>query len=258
MSVAGKFATYPSLEGRSVFVTGGGSGIGAEIVAQFAQQGARVGFVDRAVAPSEALVERLHGSVAFTPVFVACDLTDIPAFRRAIREAEKFTGATQVLVNNAANDDRHKWEEVTPEYWDERIAVNLRHQFFAIQAVAPAMRAARAGSIINMSSISFLIPADAMPVYITSKSAVVGLTRTMARELGGDNVRVNCVIPGAIVTERQTRLWRTPEFEQVILNSQCLKRQILPEEVARLILFLAADDASGITQQEYIVDGGWV
>ena len=258
MSDSDRFARYPSLRDRPVLITGGGSGIGAEIVEEFARQGARVGFVDKAAGCSRELVARLRDAVPHAPVFVECDIMDIPAFQRSIREIEKEIGTILVLVNNAANDDRHRWEDVTPEYWDERIAVNLRHQFFAIQAVAPGMRAARAGSIINMSSISWMIPADQMPVYVTAKAAVVGLTRTMARELGADNVRVNSVLPGAVVTERQTRLWRTPEYERMIIGSQCLKRQLMPDEIARLILFLASDDASGVTQQNYIVDAGWV
>jgi D-xylose 1-dehydrogenase len=258
MTAAARFAQYPSLQDRAVLITGGGSGIGAVIVEEFVRQGAQVAFLDIAEDCSRALVARLRDAGRFSPLFVACDVTDIRAFQRAIREAEKAMGATEVLVNNAANDDRHRWEDVTPEYWDERMAVNLRHQFFAIQAVAPAMKAAKAGSIINLSSISWRIPASGMPAYVTAKSAVIGLTRAMARELGNDNVRVNCILPGAVVTERQTRLWRTPEYERVIIDSQCLKRPVMPEEVARLVLFLASDDSSAITQQSYVVDAGWV
>jgi len=258
MTSPDRFARYPSLEDRVVYITGGGSGIGAVMVEEFARQDSRVGFLDRAADASRALVSRLKETTKYTPLFLECDLTDIAALQRAFRELQSSLGAAQVLINNAANDDRHNWEDVTPAYWDERMAVNLRHQFFAIQAVAPAMKAARSGSIINMSSISWIIPATNMPIYVTAKAAVIGLTRTMARELGVDNIRVNSIVPGAIVTERQTRLWRTPEYERIIIDSQCLKRPIMPDEVARMVLFLASDDASAITEQAYIVDAGWV
>lgn len=252
-----RFARYPSLENRSVFITGGGSGIGAVLVEEFALQGARVGFVDIAAECSRVLVEGLKNA-RHTPHFVQCDLTNISALKEAITKTEDEIGTIEVLVNNAANDDRHRWEEVTPEYWDDRMAVNLRHQFFAIQAIAPGMKQIKSGSIINISSISWLATPPNMPVYISAKAAVVGLTRSMARELGADNIRVNCILPGAIVTERQKRLWRSPEYDRIILNNQCLKRQILPADVARLALFLAADDSSAITDQSYVVDGGWL
>jgi D-xylose 1-dehydrogenase len=161
-------------------------------------------------------------------------------------------------VNNAASDDRHTFAEVTPEYWDERMAVNLRHQFFATQAVAPGMAAAGGGSIINMSSIAWMIPSTGLPAYVTAKAGIVGLTRTLARELGGANIRVNCVLPGAIMTERQRRLWMTPEYLAEIMQRQSLKRELMPEEVARLVMFLAADDSAGITGQNFVIDGGWV
>jgi NAD(P)-dependent dehydrogenase (short-subunit alcohol dehydrogenase family) len=163
-----------------------------------------------------------------------------------------------VLVNNAARDDRHKFADVTPEYWDERMAINLRHHFFAIQAVVPRMAAAGGGSIINMSSIAWKIPSTGLPAYVTAKAAIVGLTRTIAHELGAFNIRVNCVLPGAIATERQRRLWYTPEYLEEILSAQALKRTLVPEDVARLVLFLAADDSEAITNQSYVIDGGWV
>jgi NAD(P)-dependent dehydrogenase (short-subunit alcohol dehydrogenase family) len=257
MSGEHRFARYPSLENRSVFVTGGGSGIGAVLVEEFARQGARVGFVDIATECSHALVERLK-DVRHVPFFVQCDLTDISALKSAIAQVEDEIGTVEVLVNNAANDDRHRWEDVTPEYWDDRMAVNLRHQFFAIQAVAPGMKDLRSGSIINVSSISWLVTPPNMTIYISAKAAVVGLTRSMARELGPDNIRVNCILPGAVVTERQLRLWRSPEYDRIILDNQCLKRQVVPADVARLALFLAADDSSAITDQSYVVDGGWL
>jgi NAD(P)-dependent dehydrogenase (short-subunit alcohol dehydrogenase family) len=163
-----------------------------------------------------------------------------------------------VLVNNAGSDDRHTFAEVTPEYWDQRIAVNLKHQFFAAQAVAPAMTAAGGGAIINMSSIAWMIPSSSLSVYTTAKAAIVGMTRSLAHDLGSARIRVNCVLPGAILTERQRRLWMSPEYEKEVLSRQCIKRHILPEEVARLVLFLAADDSQAMTNQNYIIDGGWI
>jgi NAD(P)-dependent dehydrogenase (short-subunit alcohol dehydrogenase family) len=196
--------------------------------------------------------------VPHIPLFVPCDVTDIAALRAALARIAGELGTVTVLVNNAASDDRHTTAEITPEYWDERLAVNLRHQFFAIQAVIEAMTAAGGGSIINISSISWLIPSTRQAAYITAKAGIVGLTRTLAHELGPANIRVNCVLPGAIMTERQRRLWVTPEYSAQIRQSQALKRDLVPEDVARLILFLAADDSSAITSQSYIVDGGWV
>jgi NAD(P)-dependent dehydrogenase (short-subunit alcohol dehydrogenase family) len=191
-------------------------------------------------------------------VFSHCDLTDIQALRSAIKRIEAQFGPVRVLVNNAANDDRHKFSEVTPEYWDERMSVNLRHHFFAIQAVAPEMTRAGGGSIINMSSIAWLIPSTGLPAYVTAKAGIVGLTRTLARELGSSNIRVNCVSPGAVMTERQRRLWMTPEYLGEIMQRQSLKRELMPEDVARLVLFLASDDSRMITGQNFVIDGGWV
>jgi NAD(P)-dependent dehydrogenase (short-subunit alcohol dehydrogenase family) len=253
-----RFAHFPSLRDRVVVVTGGGSGIGASIVGHFAHQGARVGFLDVDVASSLALVRELSAAAPHAPLFVRCDLTDIAALKAALAEIENRLGVVRVLVNNAGNDDRHRFADVTPEYWDERMNVNLRHQFFATQAVAPGMARAGGGSVINLSSIAWVIPSTGLPVYVAAKAAVVGLTRTLARELGGDAIRVNAVMPGAILTERQKRLWLTPEYTAQVLERQALKRQLEPPDVARLILFLAADDSSAITGQSYVVDGGWV
>ena len=253
-----RFASYPSLRDRAVLVTGGGSGIGASLVEHFALQGARVAFLDVARDCSLALVESLAPRTAHRPLYLPCDLTDVAALRAAIALAAASLGPLQVLVNNAASDDRHRLEDVTPEYWDERMAVNLRHYFFAAQAVAKAMRAARAGSIVNLSSIAWVIPSTGLPAYVTAKAGIVGLTRTLAHELGRDGVRVNCVMPGAIATERQRRLWLTPEYEAEVLGRQALKRLLVPGDVARLVLFLAADDSEAITNQSYVVDGGWV
>jgi D-xylose 1-dehydrogenase len=253
-----EFARYPSLPGRAVLVTGGATGIGESLVAHFARQGARVAFFDIQDEAAHSLVESLNAEGCPAPLYLHCDLTDVGALQRAAGEAIAALGTVDVLVNNAANDQRHTIEEVTPEYWDQSMAINLRPQFFMIQAVLPAMRKAGRGSIINMSSISWMIPSTGVPLYIAAKAAIVGLTRTLAHELGPEGIRVNAVQPGAIVTEKQKRLWYTPEYKAEIMASQALKRDILPGDVARLVLFLAADDSSAITNQSYVIDGGWV
>ena len=253
-----QYASYPSLEGRVVFVTGGGSGIGASIVEHLCAQRARVAFVDIARAESEALVQRLGERGQPVPSFIPCDVRDVPALRAAIAEARARLGPIRVLVNNAARDDRHAIDAVTPEYWDERFAVNLRHQFFAAQAVAPDMAAAGGGSIFNFGSTSWMIGQGGMPAYLSAKAAVAGLTRALARDLGPMGIRVNAIVPGWIMTERQVRLWLTPEGEQELLRRQCLKRKLVPEDVARVVLFFAADDSGACTNQSYVVDGGWV
>jgi len=251
-------AVYPSLREELVLVTGGASGIGAALVEAFAAEGSRVAFLDIDRSNGERLAGDLATRYLHAPAFLACDLTDIAALRAAIAEVEARFATIGVLVNNAGNDARHSIEEVTPEYWDRAMAVNLRHQFFVAQAVIPAMRKAGRGSIINLSSISWIIPSTGMPVYIAAKAAVVGLTRTLAHELGGDNIRVNCVLPGAILTERQKQLWFTDAYREEILRNQALKRMISPAEVARLVLFLAAEDSGAITGQSCVIDGGWV
>jgi D-xylose 1-dehydrogenase len=253
-----RFAQYPSLRGRAVLVTGGATGIGESLVTHFARQGSRVAFLDIQEEPGRRLVESLEAEGCPAPLYLHCDLTDIEALQSVIKHATDVLGGINVLVNNAANDQRHTIEEVTPAFWDHSIGVNLRPQFFAIQSVLPAMRAAQSGSIINMSSISWMIPSTGVPLYVAAKAAIVGLTRTLAHEVGPANIRVNAVLPGAIATERQRRLWYTPEYKAEILASQALKREILPDDVARLVLFLAADDSSAITNQSYVVDGGWV
>jgi D-xylose 1-dehydrogenase len=258
MNPSQQFASYPSLQGRPVLITGGASGIGASMVEHFAAQGSKVAFLDADQDAAHRLVKGIPVRGSEAPIFLRCDLKDIAALRVAIAEIESRYGAIRVLVNNAANDDRHKFAEVTPEYWDERMAVNLRHQFFAIQAVVPKMASAGGGSIINMSSICWMIPSTGQPAYIAAKAAIVGLTRTMAHELGCKNIRVNSVLPGSILTERQRRLWLTPDYQAEILASQALKRSLLPEDVAHLVLFLASDDSSAITNQGYVIDGGWV
>lgn len=258
MESAPRYARYPSLEHRAVLVTGGATGIGAAIVEHFAAQGARVAFLDRDEAGAAALVDSLAPRAAHPPLYLPCDLTDVAALRVAIAAVEDALGPVRALVNNAASDDRHRWQDVTPEYWDERMAVNLRHYFFAAQAVVPAMAAAGGGSIVNLSSIAWVIPSTGLPAYVTAKAGIVGLTRTLAHELGRENVRVNCVMPGAIATERQKRLWLTPQYTAEVQSRQALKRELVPEDVARLVLFLAADDSEAITNQGYVVDGGWV
>ncbi|MGA2672965.1 MAG: SDR family NAD(P)-dependent oxidoreductase [Terracidiphilus sp.] len=253
-----QFARYPSLEGRVVVVTGGATGIGESLVTHFARQGARVAFLDIQHEPARRLVKELTAEGCPAPLYLHCDLTDVAALKRAVEQVLAAWGTVDVLVNNAANDQRHTLEEVTPDYWDHSIGTNLRPQFFMVQAVVPAMRKAGRGSIVNMSSISWMIPSTGAALYITAKAAVIGLTRTLAHELAPNNIRVNAVLPGAIVTERQKRLWYTPEYKAEIMASQALKRDLLPADVARLVLFLAADDSSAITNQSYIVDGGWV
>jgi len=250
-------AIYPSLKDRVVFVTGGGSGIGASIVEHFCRQGAKVGFVDIDVNASEALVEKLRNQ-GHKAQFVNCDLRDIEALRVAIGQVRETLGPITVLVNNAAHDQRHAIDEVTPDYWDDRIAVNLKHQFFAAQAVYPDMEKAGGGAIVNLGSVSWMIGQGGMPCYTTAKSAVAGLTRALARDFGPKNIRVNCVVPGWIMTQRQLDLWLTPEGEQELLQRQCLKRKLVPEDIARAVLFFASDDAGACTNQSYIVDGGWV
>jgi NAD(P)-dependent dehydrogenase (short-subunit alcohol dehydrogenase family) len=258
MTETDSYAKYPSLRDRVVLITGGGSGIGASLVEHFAKQGSQVAFFDLAVEASEALVRELSQSGEHAPLFLRCDVTDIPALQAAIADVSARLGAPQVLVNNAANDDRHHWEEVTPAYWDDRMAVNLRHQFFAAQAVAAGMKAAGGGSIINLSSIAWMIPSTELTVYVTAKAAIVGMTRSLAHDLGAANIRVNCVLPGAVLTERQRRLWMPPEKIAEVMKKQCLKRELMPADVARLILFLASDDSSAITNQNHIIDGGWI
>lgn len=253
-----QFAAYPSLRGRAVLITGGATGIGESLVRHFARQGARVAFLDIQQEPAQELVETLTYEGCPVPLFVRCDLTHLEALQQAVEQVLSEFGGLDVLVNNAANDQRHTIEEVTPDFWDHCVQQNLRHYFFCVQAVLPAMRAAERGSIINMSSIAWLIPSTGLPVYATAKAAIVGLTRSLSHELGSSNIRVNAVLPGAIVTEKQKRLVYTPEYKAQIMARQALKRDILPEDVARLVLFLAADDSSAITNQSYVVDGGWV
>jgi D-xylose 1-dehydrogenase len=246
-------AVYPSLAGRAVFVTGGGSGIGAAIVAAFARQKSKVAFVDIDEKASAAVQAGLGDTPGH---FERCDVRDVAALRHAIQNARERLGPITVLVNNAARDDRHASEEVTPEYWDERIAVNLKHQFFAAQAVLPDMKAAKWGSIINFGSSSWMTGQGGMVAYTAAKSAVLGLTRSLARDFGPYNIRVNAIAPGWILTERQRSLWLTPESKARLMEAQCLKRELNGEDIARVVLFLASDEAGAITSQHYVVDAG--
>lgn len=258
MNETDPFAVYPSLRDRLVVVSGGASGIGESIVQAFATQHARVVFLDIQDAAAHALIARIQSSGLPAPVYCHCDLVDPAAIRSTMLTIIEQFHAVDVLVNNAGDDTRHKTEEVTPALWDQIMAVNLRHHFFLIQSVIPSMKRNARGSIINMSSIAWVSPSTGIPVYVTAKAAIVGLTRTLAHELGPHGIRVNCVMPGAILTERQKRLWFTPAYQAEVLAHQALKRVILPDDVARLVLFLAADDSSAITNQSYVVDGGWV
>ncbi|OOY19324.1 3-oxoacyl-ACP reductase [Thioclava sp. DLFJ5-1] len=245
-----EFANYPSLKGKSVIVTGGASGIGALIVEGFAAQGAKVGFLDRDAEGSAAIAKR------FGVDYELCDLRDIAAMKEALGRLREKIGPADVLVNNAARDDRHDWREIDAEYWDERQHTNLRHMFFAIQTVAPDMISKGAGAIINMGSNSWWEAGSGFPAYATAKAAVHGLTRTMARELGGHRIRVNTVVPGWIMTDRQKTLWATPEALEDHRRNQCLPDLIQPEYVARMVLFLASDDAAMCTANNYMVEAG--
>jgi D-xylose 1-dehydrogenase len=250
------YAIYPSLQDRVVVVTGGATGIGAEEVKQFARQGAKVAFLDIDDGAAQQLIGGLCQEGLTAPLYLPCDLRDIPELQATIAQVGDRLGPIAVLVNNAANDQRHLYEEVTVDYWDERMAINLRHQFFAIQAVAPMMRQARQGSIINFGSVSWHINQGGMAAYTTAKAGVEGLTKGMARDLGEYGIRVNCVIPGWIMTQRQIDLWLTPEAEAQLLQMQTLKTKLVPSDVARMVLWLAADDSRMCTAQLWVVDGG--
>jgi D-xylose 1-dehydrogenase len=245
---------YGSLKGKTVLITGGASGIGESIARSFYAQGSKVAILDYNAEAGQALAKELGERVHFEH----SDVRDIPAFQAAIRRASDAVGPITILVNNAARDDRHTIDQVTPEYWRERFATNLDHQFFAAQAVLPDMEKAGGGSIINMGSTSYMVSDDSFAAYKTAKSAAVGLTRALARELGPKNIRVNCVVPGWIMTQRQIDLWLTPEGEKELLKRQCVKRKLVPQDIANFTLFLGADDSSAMSAQTYLVDGGWV
>jgi D-xylose 1-dehydrogenase len=240
-----------------VLVTGGGSGIGAAVVRAFMRQKAKVGFIDVVLAPSQALLGELGGEPAGVR-FAKADIRDIAALTTAIAALTGALGAADVLINNAGNDERYATADVTPEIFDERIAVNLRHAFFAAQAVLPGMQKKRGGAIVNFSSMSWMAGMGGMAVYTAAKSAMIGLTRSLARDYGAWNIRVNAIAPGWVRTERQLAKWVTPESDKQRLEAQCLKRWVEPEDIARFCVFLASDDASACTAQHYVVDAGWV
>ena len=252
-----RYASYPSLVDRTVFITGGADGIGAALVQNFARQGSKVAFVDKnATKAAETIEACTDAGARHTPRFYEVDLVDIEALQAACRRAIDELGGVTVLVNNAANDDRHDWSDMTVDYWNDRVNTNLRHYFFAIQALAPNMIDARLGSIVNIGSSSYMMQEDFFPGYAISKSAVEGITRTMARTFGPHNVRVNTVLPGWCATDRQLDKWWSPEGEAQTLSDQALKKRIYPDEFAQMVLFLAADDGGACTAQSFLVDAG--
>lgn len=253
-----QLANYPSLQGKRVFVTGGGSGIGESIVTAFAAQGAQVAFVDIVREPSIALCERIAAAGHPAPLFRHCDITDIPALQAVMAELSAVLGDFDVLVNNAANDQRHQAEEVTLDYWNERIAINQRPMFFTCQSVLAGMKRKGGGSIINISSMSWHVKNAGYPVYATTKAAVIGLTRGLARDFGRHGIRVNTVTPGWVMTQRQVDLWLDESGEAEIKRAQCLPGKLMPDDISAMVLFLAADDSAMCTSQEFIVDAGWI
>ena len=252
-----EIASYPSLKNKTVLITGGASGIGASIVENFLQQGSKVAFLDKDKDLGNNLIDQLKQK-NFKPVFKECDLVDIEEMKNKINEIREELGLISILVNNAANDQRHNIDDVTPEFWDDRMNNNLRHYFFTSQSVYKDMKKIGNGSIINIGSYSWMLAQGGMPGYTTAKSAVMGLTRTLARDLGIYNIRVNSVVPGWIITERQKKLWLTPEIEKETLNRQCIKRLLNPNDISKTVLFFASDQSSGISAQNYVVDGGIV
>ena len=254
MTESAHFATYPSLRGRCVVITGGATGIGRAMVEAFAGQGSKVAVVDQDEEAGKSLAFALGDNVHL----LSCDVSDAVALKAAIWEAKETLGGLQVLIANAANDTRHTLDDVTPELWDDCLAVNLKHQFFAAQAAYPAIAAAGGGSIICLGSISWLNNTTGMVGYTTAKAGIHGLVRTLARVLGPRNIRVNALLPGWTMTERQLTHWVDEEAEREIKRAQCLLARVMPEDIARMALFLAADDSAMCTQQTFIVDGGWV
>ena len=252
-----EIANYPSLKEKVVLITGGASGIGASIVENFLQQGAKVAFLDKEKDLANNLISQLKEK-NFTPIFKQCDLVNIEEMKNKINEIREELGLISILVNNAANDQRHNIDDVTPEFWDDRMNNNLRHYFFTTQSIYRDMKKIGNGSIINIGSYSWMLAQGGMPGYTTAKSAVMGLTRTLARDLGIYNIRVNSVVPGWIITERQKKLWLTPEIEKETLNRQCIKRLLNPNDISKTVLFFASDQSSGISAQNYVVDGGIV
>lgn len=251
------YATYPSLKDKVVFISGGGSGIGASLVEHFCEQGSIVGFVDIAVDDSNKLVADMAAKGYSVPKFYECDITDTPTYQGVIKDFMKEFGPITGLVNNAAHDERHTIDEMTPAYWDNRIAVNIKHHFFAVQACHNEMAAAGGGSIINMGSVSWMVGQGGMPAYTASKSGIVGLTRGLANDLGPNKIRVNSVVPGWTMTQRQIDLWLNEESEAELMKMQTLEEKVYPDDIARMVLFMIADDSRHCSNQNYVVDGGW-
>jgi D-xylose 1-dehydrogenase len=252
------FTKFAGLDGALVLVTGGATGIGSAIVENFVRQGSRVVFLDINAEAGDELIARLRASTKVNPEFVHADLRDLHSLKGTIESIQQRAGPVKILVNNAANDERHEMEEITPEYWRDRLATNLDHYFFCIQGVAPAMAAAGGGSIVNLGSCVWRLGFPGLPAYATAKAAIEGLTRGLARSLGPRNIRINCVVPGFVRTKRQLERWLTPELERMILDGQCLKRFVEPEDVAALVAFLASDDARSCTNQTFAIDAGWL
>ena len=250
-------AIYPDLKNKIVLITGGGSGIGSSIVEHFCEQGSIVYFIDINAGASKVLIELCKNKKISVPNYIECDLLNIKELQESIKKIINEKGKIDILINNAANDERHKIEDVTEEYWNDRINVNLRHYFFSVQSVREAMIKNNSGVIVNVGSISWMIGQGGMAIYTAAKSAVVGLTRSFARDLGEFNIRVNSVVPGWTITERQIEKWLTPEAESDMMKRQCLKRRLMPSEIAKAILFFSSNQSSGCTNQSYIVDNGW-
>jgi NAD(P)-dependent dehydrogenase (short-subunit alcohol dehydrogenase family) len=251
-------ATYGDLKNKRIFITGGGSGIGASIVEHFCEQGSEVYFIDINVEASNKLVLECKNKNFSIPTFIKGDLLNIKNLQNTISKIIDNNGAIDVLVNNAANDERHSIDEVTEEFWNERMNINLRHYFFTVQSVKKGMIANKGGSIINIGSVSWMIGQGGMAAYTAAKSGVVGLTRSFARDLGEFNIRVNSVVPGWVMTERQIEKWLTPESEADMMKKQCLKHKLMPSDIAKTVLFFGSDASSGCTNQDYVVDKGWL
>ena len=251
-------AIYPSLENKIVLITGGASGIGESIVEHFIMQKSKVVFLDIEDQLAENLINKIYKKYSSKPTYLKCDLKNTNQLKEKINEVSSQIGKISILVNNAANDERHDIDSVTPEYWDDRMNINLKHYFFAAQSVYKDMKELGIGKIINIGSFSWMLAQGGMPGYTTAKSAIMGLTRTLARDLGVYNIRVNCVVPGWIITERQKKLWLTPEIEKKQIERQCIKRMLKPDDISKAVLFFASDQSSGCTAQNYIVDGGIV
>ena len=249
---------YSDLKDKKVFITGGGSGIGASIVEHFCEQGSNVFFIDINEKSSNKLVSECKNKKFSVPTFINCDLLNIKFLQNTISKIISDNGAIDILVNNAANDERHSIDEVTEEFWNERMNINLRHYFFTVQSVKKAMIENKGGSIINIGSVSWMIGQGGMAAYTAAKSGVVGLTRSFARDLGEFNIRVNSVVPGWVMTERQIEKWLTPETEDDMMKKQCLKHKLMPSDIAKTVLFFGSDQSSGCTNQDYIVDKGWL